>query len=358
MDSRSAVRITQIDGLRGIAACLVMGYHLTTRYEGLYHHTQSLPFHLFWGNLGVQLFFAISGFVILMTLRNARAPLDFAVSRFSRLYPTYWACMLLTAALLALFPLPNHQLSLGQVAGNLLMFHQLFGVEDVNGAYWTLQIELIFYVLMLLLWTVGLLRRPLLPLIGWLAVSLISKFVAVPWVVTNIGLLDWMPWFGIGISMYVLAGKHEDYKLVPVVLLLCAAVIVKAESLSHLGWAALVMALMYAAALNKLVGAASTALLFLGAISYPLYLLHEYLSYSLMMRIERLGLHSIAAVLIAAAGSIGLAYLLHRFAENPSMRWIRARYKKREAPSNLLVWKVGIVATLALFAVGPRLIHV
>src|SRR5690606_20208838 len=107
---------------------LVMGFHLTTRYDTAFGHEAPLPLPVPWGFLGVHLFFAISGFVILMTLRNVKAPMDFVVARFSRLYPTYWAAMLLTALILFVFPLPRHELTIGQVAGNLLMFHGLFGI--------------------------------------------------------------------------------------------------------------------------------------------------------------------------------------------------------------------------------------
>lgn len=355
MTNEGNTRITQIDGLRGIAALVVMGFHLTTRYDQLYHHAQPLPFRIAWGFVGVQLFFAISGFVILMTLRNAKAPMDFVVSRFSRLYPTYWACLLLTAALLLLFPLPQHAVTGPQVAGNLLMFHGLFGVVDVNGAYWTLKVELIFYALMLLLWTFGLLKRPLLPVIVWLAGALASRFVEAPWLVQLFGLLDWIPWFAIGIAVYVFAGKHDDYKLTPVVLLLSAVAIAKSDGVWLVGLAALVTALMYAAAVGKLKGAGSKVLLFLGAISYPLYLLHEYPSYSLMMRAEAAGMHSIVAVAMAAIACLALAYAVHVYAETTAMKWIRDRYKKRVG-SNLMLWRAGIISVIALLAIAPRFI--
>jgi peptidoglycan/LPS O-acetylase OafA/YrhL len=348
-------RISQIDGLRGLAAFLVLGFHLTTRYDQLYGHIQHIPINVPWGRIGVHLFFAISGFVILMTLRKVKAPMDFAVSRFSRLYPTYWVCMLLTAVLLAIFPLPDQPVSLGQVAGNFLMFHGIFGVHHVNGTYWTLEVELIFYVLMLLLWTMGALKRPLLPVIAWLALSLLSRFVPVPWFVMQLALLYWLPWFGIGIAVYVLAGKHEDYKLAPIALVLSAGSIAMMEGVWYVAWAFGVAAILYLAAIGKLKGASSKVFLFLGAISYPLYLLHEYLGYTFMRRVEAAGLHSAVAVLIAAVGCIGLAYLIHRFAEDPSMKWVRERYKKRTGPSNLKIWGAGLVSALALLAIVPRL---
>ena len=75
---------------------MVVIYHYTTKYQELYGHTGSTLIDLRAGRNGVQLFFAISGFVIFMTLERTKKPLDFIVSRFSRLYPAYWAALLLT----------------------------------------------------------------------------------------------------------------------------------------------------------------------------------------------------------------------------------------------------------------------
>src|SRR5262245_3655062 len=81
---RARRRFEELDVLRGVAAMAVVIFH----YSG--HATRYLtgfPFHFKLGEHGVQLFFAISGFVIFMTLENTQRLRDFVVSRFSRLYP-------------------------------------------------------------------------------------------------------------------------------------------------------------------------------------------------------------------------------------------------------------------------------
>ena len=64
----SAPRLAQLDALRGIAALAVVLFHYTTRYDQLFGHAQSPALSFPYGYLGVNLFFMISGFVILMTL--------------------------------------------------------------------------------------------------------------------------------------------------------------------------------------------------------------------------------------------------------------------------------------------------
>ena len=74
---REARRLHSLDALRGLAALGVVAYHY-------------LDQPAYYGLLGVELFFIISGFVILMTLERVPSLLQFAIGRAARLYPAYW----------------------------------------------------------------------------------------------------------------------------------------------------------------------------------------------------------------------------------------------------------------------------
>jgi peptidoglycan/LPS O-acetylase OafA/YrhL len=89
-------RLLELDALRGIAAIAVVCFHLGLSYQEESHKIFNL------GVTGVDLFFIISGFVILMTLEKTKNWQDFIISRASRLYPVYWVCVSLTAALMFL----------------------------------------------------------------------------------------------------------------------------------------------------------------------------------------------------------------------------------------------------------------
>ena len=82
-------RVLELDALRGLAALAVVFYHYTTRFDQLFGHTFPLPWSVSWGHYGVDLFFMLSGFVILMTLERTSDSWKFAWGRFSRLYPAY-----------------------------------------------------------------------------------------------------------------------------------------------------------------------------------------------------------------------------------------------------------------------------
>lgn len=82
-------RFRELDGLRGIAALAVVLSHFTGTHNLRYVDDPAPLFDAWWGGFGVQLFFMISGFVILMSAERARRASDFAIARIARLYPAY-----------------------------------------------------------------------------------------------------------------------------------------------------------------------------------------------------------------------------------------------------------------------------
>ena len=154
-----ADRLVEVDALRGVAALAVVLFHYTTRFTDLYQPGAQPAVSFPSGHYGVNLFFIISGFVIFMTLEKTARPLDFVVSRFSRLFPAYWAAIFLTFSICHLLGLPGKLVSTGTALANLAMLHGLFGVGHVDGVYWTLEVELLFYCGMLLLYRLKWLDR-------------------------------------------------------------------------------------------------------------------------------------------------------------------------------------------------------
>ncbi len=126
-------RLLQIDALRGLAAIAVVGFHLTTRFAEVYGKGGSPAISFPLGYYGVNLFFMISGFVIFMTLERTQRSMDFVVSRFSRLYPAYWASVALTFCITHALGLPGREAGLSQAVLNLLMFHSVLGVPSIEG---------------------------------------------------------------------------------------------------------------------------------------------------------------------------------------------------------------------------------
>ena len=120
------------------------------------------------GYLGVSLFFIISGYVIALSASN-RSALEFAISRFVRLYPAFWAGVLVTCVISSL--LGSQHYSIKQVLANLTMLNDYLGVENIDGVYWTLQVELKFYACIFILLITGLFRHLHWWLGLWLALT-------------------------------------------------------------------------------------------------------------------------------------------------------------------------------------------
>lgn len=135
-------RFGELDGFRGVAAFAVVLYH----FDGLEPEAPSLPL-VEYGEYGVQLFFMISGFVILMSASRSRRVIDFAISRFSRLYPPYWIALAMSTLLLFLFrvPIASGEIGPAQVAINVTMIQRWLLQPNVDQVYWTLGVEMQFY---------------------------------------------------------------------------------------------------------------------------------------------------------------------------------------------------------------------
>jgi len=121
-------RLAGLDALRGLAAVVVLLYHFTDRYHALFRFPADVPPLVPGGPQAVALFFIISGFVIPLTAGRAAGAADFLRARAVRLYPAYWACLLVTVGAVRALGLPGHESSWPRVAVNLTMFQQFVGV--------------------------------------------------------------------------------------------------------------------------------------------------------------------------------------------------------------------------------------
>ncbi len=138
--------ILPLNLLRFLAALSILGVHkLATLIEHHYlpQFLQVLAPFMEHGYLGVNLFFMISGFVITLSTEGKTFS-QFISSRFIRLFPVFWLCVVMTS-LFTIF-LGRESISLERFLANLTMTPQHYGAQDfIDGVYWTLAIELNFY---------------------------------------------------------------------------------------------------------------------------------------------------------------------------------------------------------------------
>ncbi|MDB5146281.1 MAG: hypothetical protein JWQ57_301, partial [Mucilaginibacter sp.] len=152
-----AQRILIIDGFRFIALIGVVLYHLTNPYVVHYPHADFVVQIFSFGYLGVNFFFMISGFVINYTLENTRNIFSFFKNRFIRLFPAMLLCSLLTFLTAPLldkarhFPGAHEAINFfpGLTFTHPALWTQALGrpIQWINGSYWTLWVEVQFYIL-------------------------------------------------------------------------------------------------------------------------------------------------------------------------------------------------------------------
>jgi peptidoglycan/LPS O-acetylase OafA/YrhL len=341
MSETATRRLTGIDSLRGIAAIMVVLFHYTTRYNELYRHTTSTIVSVPLGYLGVNLFFMISGFVIFMTLEKTRYSFDFVVSRFSRLYPAYWAAVALTFLLTYWLGLPGKQVEPKTALLNLTMVHSLFGIAHVDGVYWTLEVELLFYA-----WAWLAFRLRLLPQVHILLATLfVLRFayfwfetvlhINLPWIAYRLLILNVIPWFAAGIMVYRLASVAATPRRDIGIIIAGMAVLAVVEGAGMALLLATLSAVLYGAASGRLVFLDNRLLVGLGTISYTLYLLHENIGWAVIRQLEQRGFEANLAIAVALGLAFLLASLLTYFVEQPAMHWVRQRYRlRRMGPGN------------------------
>lgn len=343
--SQHSSRFRELDAFRGLAALAVLVFHYTARYDNLYGHPALVPdFRL--GEYGVQLFFIISGFVIFMSLERTGSARDFIVSRASRLYPVYWAAVLLTFVVTTLFGLPGLESHWWEALVNLSMVQRLVGVPHVDDVYWTLTVELAFYTLMWLALVSGQLKR--IEWLGGLWLLLMAAYavteqileVALPGAVTNFLLLEHGNLFFAGILFYRFH-KGTASRYAPVLLGACLAVqfLVTTPTVGLIVSGFFVLFFLFLKGLLKFL--ALPPLLFLGSISYSLYVLHQNIGYVVMRELYALEFILPAWVILGAPLilSIVLAAVFTFCIERPALRFIRQRYHNRsrqESPFRFL----------------------
>jgi peptidoglycan/LPS O-acetylase OafA/YrhL len=331
----TAKRISELDGLRGLAALAVVFFHYTSRYGELFGAPEGLWFDFPRGDFGVFLFFMLSGYVIFMTLDRTRSADEFVVARFARLYPTYWVALLATFVVVRMFHLPGQEVGFGALLVNLSMVQSLCGFPHVDGAYWSLQEEILFYVAMLALWRVGLLKNALRTLSVWLAIA-VAVELGTWWLPEQIGgklgavqtfaSLRFLHLFVIGMAIY---RQQREPGNDPGWLLLVIACWFWHAILDSASGGALVAAfsiVIYLATTGHLPWLAARPLAYLGLISYPLYLIHQNVGYVIIRELNGAGWNANASLLAATATALGLAAILSRYVERPAHRAIKARY--------------------------------
>lgn len=325
-------RLLELDALRGLAALAVVIYHYFYRYDILYGHEGLSTEWAQLGKLGVQLFFMVSGFVIYWTLNRVDKPLDFLVSRFSRLYPTFWFSALLTFTIISFFGLPGREINLHHAIMNAFMFHEYAGIKHIDGVYWTLTIELTFYFWIFIFFITGVLKYTEYLFSPLIMISVLQSqgLIEFSELINKILMLQYLSYFLAGICFYKLMNKLAN-KFTYAILMLCMVSTLFVFSKGVFLITSAFYLLFFLAVSGRLKFLSIKPLVILGSMSYSLYLLHQNIGYIVINKLYNIGVNPILSIILAILTTLSLAYLTTRFVEKPSLIVIRNAYRKISA---------------------------
>jgi peptidoglycan/LPS O-acetylase OafA/YrhL len=341
-----------VDLLRFVAALFVVAYHYASSFARApgFHATAALngagtPLDLSnwtWsGWIGVEIFFVISGYVIAMSARGVGSR-SFLHRRMLRLLPATWLCATITLVALMIGavepPLPLLTQWLGSVA------YAPFG-DMIDASYWTLGIELGFYMMVAgVIRGGGTARRldRLALVIG--GVSALFWFAVIGgWSggvsrLLQILLLQHGCFFALGMAIRAIHERGATASRIAMLGVVISAGSI--ETVLHARFMAAQLALatdalvpltlflgavvllMSAQRLQGLLGALPFAATFrtLGLMTFPLYLLHQDAGAVVLGTLMRSGLGAMPATLVTAFAALGFSWLIAVYAEP----WLRA----------------------------------
>jgi peptidoglycan/LPS O-acetylase OafA/YrhL len=317
------VRLNEIDALRGAAALAVVFFHYAGHFRRYYGASGLLVDAASYGHYGVQLFFMISGFVIFLTLERTRNVFDFIVGRGFRLYPTYWAIVLFISMIPCIFD--GEKIWMGGLVSNLTMIQSVLGWDNLDIVFWSLTVELGFYGTMAIIFYMNGLKNFDSIAWGWLVLtvalpsdSTYGNGILPRWI-SLLLVQNYANLFIVGIVFYRvrLAGwTYNRFALFCV----CVAIEYFLHGLESMSFIVAFSSLFIAINKRVFVVAKGNPLVFLGFISYSLYLVHRSTGYRIADTLHDHGFSNVLTGLITLAGALFLAMSFTLTIERPALR--------------------------------------
>ncbi len=338
-------RIEFLDGLRGVAIVMVVLFHAYARWTDL------LPFRdqfsgvavFVNGWLGVQLFFMISGFVIVMTLGRCKSYFEFLLRRWFRLFPAMLVCSIIVFLTAPAFPeRPAGTPSLRDLIPGLtfidpVIWKKLFGGEQyvLEASFWSLFVEVQFYVIFGALYFIA---GRFLAIAGIFTIFLINctGFLhGIPYL-AKIGAQHY-GWFTTGVLFYqYFSVRHRIWLYAAIFCgLISAHSVTDFDVHGHYGITitafsvfAIFTGSFFWVSVRELLCA--RILVFMGFISYPLYLLHENMMVSMIIKLGAWmpWMPAIALPVLPVLAVIALSWVIASRVETKLRTALQSSYKR------------------------------
>lgn len=301
-------RIKFLDGFRGLAILLVVFFHAFTCWTGNVPYgdkfANCFPFKQ--GFLGVQLFFLISGFVIIMSLEKTDNFVKFIYKRWIRLFPAMFVATVLIFTTATFLPerlngiprlvdvIPG--LTFIQANDIKKIFH--IDILDLENPFWSLYVEVKFYFVFGALYYFLGAKKAVFSIFGlfiiWLFVQFLqenfqsSLITYLYLLLRNFAIANY-GWFSSGAFLYLYYINKSKPNLIFSITSGLISVLMFYENIMNMIFIFFLFVLFVLAMCYEKIGNYfdNKLLVFYGFISYPLYLIHESAMIGLINKISK-----------------------------------------------------------------------
>ncbi len=329
-------RNVYLDYIRGISVLYVVLSHYTIRYDQIFGHIGNYPIMLDGANYFVRIFFLLSGFFGAVALVKNENPFEYLTKRAVKLYPCYWIAILLIFPLTA-FLLVERSVLLKDALVSFTMLQGVFGFAGVDGAHWTLILELFFYIDIFIVLLLKLNKHADKILLIWISLMLAPHFISqlsvVPFsyfykLTRRFCLSEYAQVFAMGASICLLRSSKKSTKIISgIVTILCLILEYCVRSWKGTLFLAVLAIIVYGSEemrvrnvkTPKIFLIMGKPLVFLAGISYPLYLVHQNIGYIIIKYMEKIGLTNEFFLVIPVGIMIFVSWLMVKYIEKPSI---------------------------------------
>ena len=277
------IRFAILDPMRLLAAIAVIFYHYSIYFD---NQNTIISMVSRFGYLGVDFFFILSGFVI-MSSAQSRGAFEFAFARALRIYPAFVICLIFT--LVVSYFLNDSTYTPLEIVANAAILNDHLGIPNIDGVYWTLQAELKFYGCVFLLLLAGLFKYWRYWIAIWLLLAVLHYFYEQPFFMGWFINPAYSFYFIGGVCSYLLYKEKNDFQvnLIFSVSLIFAFLTARDQASNFMlnvdsidrniaGTVVFMFFIFFALIAKGFFNIRKTSwLILLGALSYPLYLLHN-----------------------------------------------------------------------------------
>lgn len=351
LEVQNAPKLLNIQALRGVAALMVASFHGLFYYFGALSG-QPRPQWTHCGAAGVDLFFVISGFIMVYVNRDRfgspRHQLNFLFDRATRIYPAYWIATLpVIAACLLLAGEVNQSLTLRHLASSISLWPAEGGFPLLRVG-WSLTHEVYFYIVFSF-FLLGRRSALLAKLLGWAAAVIVLR-IALPaaWYQLPLLRLAFNPFTlefitGALLALAVWSGRWNrlgPWLLAGGFVLMMAGTLAmpdpSAASSEWRPWYFGIPSLMIVggAGIMERNGQYLGFLQRLGDASFQIYLWHNTVIAAVWRFTQFLPIPNEARLALALGCGISAGCLAHRYIERPLLRVVRG-WRKRPAAQDM-----------------------